>query len=66
MSVYLQRVRLTVHTKNLFLAVTNSKVQFCYQVEGKHLHPKMGSGEYSADMDQPYHDDFQRGKADSY
>ncbi len=66
MSVYLQRVRLTVHTKNQFLAGTNSKVQLCYQVEEKHLHPKMGPGVYSADLDQPYHDDFQSGKADSY
>jgi hypothetical protein len=66
MPVYLQRVRFTVHTKKQFLAGTNSAVKLCYQVEEKHLHPKLGPGVHCADLDQPYHDDFQSGKADSY
>src|SRR5262245_38015074 len=66
MPVYIQRVRFTVHTKKQFLAGTNSKVQLCYQVEEQHLHPKLAPGVHCADLDQPYHDDFQSGESDSY
>jgi hypothetical protein len=66
MPFYLQRVRFTVHTKKQFLAGTNSLVKLCYKIEENYLHPKLGPGVHSTDLDHPYHDDFQSGKSDSY
>jgi hypothetical protein len=66
MPVYLQRVRFTVHTKKQFLAGTNSLVKLCYEIEERHVHPKLEPGVHCTDLDHAYHDDFQSGKADSY
>ena len=66
MPVYLQRVRFTVHTKNQFLAGTNSPVKLGYEVEERHVHPKLAPGVHYETLDHPRHDDFQSGKADSY
>ena len=66
MPVYLQRIRLTVHTKKQFQAGTNSTVTLGYQVEPEHVHPKLEPGMHYETLDHPWHDDFQSGKADSY
>lgn len=66
MPVYLQRIRLTVHTKKQFQAGTNSPVSLGYAVEEKHVHPKLEPGVHYEALDHPWHDDFQSGKADSY
>ena len=66
MPVYLQRIRLTVHTKKQFLAGTNSTVKLSYRVEEGHVHSKLEPGVYDEVLDHPWHDDFQSGKADSY
>ena len=66
MSVHLQRVRFTVHTKNQFLAGTNSPVRLWFEVDESQNHPEFDPGLSSIDLDHPYHDDFQRGKSDSY
>jgi hypothetical protein len=66
MPFYLQRVRLTVHTKQQAFAGTNSTVKLCYKIEEKHNHPKLEPGVYDEVLDHPWHDDFKAGKADSY
>ena len=66
MPVYLQRVRFTVHTKNQFLAGTNSPVKLGFEIEERHVHPKLSPGLHFEALDHPSHDDFQSGKADSY
>ncbi len=66
MPVYLQRVRFTVHTKNQFLAGTNSPVKLGVEIEERHVHPKLPPGTHYEALDDPRHDDFQSGKADSY
>lgn len=66
MPVFLQRVRFTVHTKDQFLAGTNSNVKLYFQVEKENGYPEVESGLVGFDLDHPYHDDFQSGKADSY
>jgi hypothetical protein len=66
MPFYLQRVRLTVHTKKQAFAGTNSTVKLCYKIEEKHNHPKLEPGIHESVLDHPWHDDFKAGKADSY
>ena len=66
MPVYLQRVRFSVHTKKQFLAGTNSPVSLGFEIEERHLHPKLPAGMHWTALDHPWHDDFQAGKADSY
>jgi hypothetical protein len=66
MAYYLQRVRLTVHTKKQAFAGTNSTVKLLYKVEEGHNHAKLEPGIHEAVLDHPWHDDFQAGKADSY
>jgi hypothetical protein len=66
MPYYLQRARLTVHTKNQRFAGTNSTVKLCYKIEEQHNHPNLEPGVHESVLDQPWHDDFQAGKSDSY
>lgn len=66
MSAYLQRIRFSVHTKKQFLAGTNSRVLLGYRVEEGYVHPKLDPGVHYEPLDNPWHDDFQSGKADTY
>ncbi len=66
MSVHLQRVRFTVHTKNELWAGTNSTVRLWFEVDETQNHPELEQGLNSIVLDHPWHDDFQRGKTDSY
>jgi hypothetical protein len=66
MPYYLQRVRLTVHTKKQAFAGTNSTVKLLYKIEEKHNHPKLEPGIHESVLDHPWHDDFKAGAADSY
>jgi hypothetical protein len=66
MPFYLQRVRITIHTKKQLFAGTNSTVKLCYRVEETHAHPRLKPGFHAQILDHPWHDDFQSGKTDSY
>jgi hypothetical protein len=66
MSFHLQRVRFTVRTKDQFLAGTNAAVRLWFEVDETQNHPEFDQGLNSIALDHPMHDDFQRGKSDSY
>jgi len=66
MSVHLQRVRISVHTKDQAHAATNSTVRFCFEIEDDQPHTVFEPGTNGVALDHRFHDDFRRGEADSY
>lgn len=66
MPLYLQRLRVSVRTKNQRFAGTNSSAKLWYTIDDDHRHPILEPGDYSLALDHPFHDDFQRGAIDSY